>query len=154
MPQYNVICNATSNGTLNTEETYIEILPPANVSVLLKRVCLSFPHTTVSDVIAELRIVRTSSAGATGTSFTPTKTRVASPASVSTVNVKNGTNAFTVGTVTDQMWRLATNTRGIVEWVARDERDIIESAVNGRLVVTGKINLASMVFDCECTFEE
>lgn len=154
MGQYNVLVNATSNATLNTEETYIEILPPANVSVILTAVRLSFPHTTVQDVPAEIRILRTSTGGATGTSFTPTKTRVASPASVSTVVVKNGTSAFTVGTVVDQMRRITTNTRGILEWVARDEYDKIESGVNQRIIVTGKINVASLVFDCECSFEE
>lgn len=154
MAQYQVLVNATSNATANTEETYIEILPPANVSVILTALRLSLPHTTVLDVPCEIRVLRTSTGGATGTSFTPTKTRVASPASVSTVVVKNGTNAFTVGTIVDQLRRIAFNSRGVIEWVARDEYDKIESGVNQRLIITGKINNASTVFDCECSFEE
>lgn len=154
MAQYQVLVNATSNSTLNTEETYIEILPPANVSVKLTAFRLSCPHTTVQDVPMEVRVLRTSTGGATGTAFTPTKTRVASPASVSTVVVKNGTSAFTVGTVVDQLRRITANTRGVLEWVARDEYDKLESGVNQRIIITGKINVASFVFDCECSFEE
>jgi hypothetical protein len=154
MANYNVIANATSNTGANTEDRWIEILPPANVSVVLRSIRVSFPHTTVLDVIARVRVARTSDAGATGTAFTPTKTRVASPAAVSTVNIKNTTNAFSVGTVTDQLLDASFNSRGNFEWVARDERHMLESAVNGRIVVFLRINNASVVGTVECTFEE
>lgn len=154
MAQYRVTVNATANSSINTEDTWIEMFPPANVSILLKRIRISFPHTTVSDVPARVRVTRASAAGATGTSFTPVKTRPAAPASVSTVNVKNGTSAFSVGTVVDVVLDAVVNTRGIFEWVARDESDFIISGVNQRLNVLLRVNLASMVCNVECDFEE
>jgi hypothetical protein len=154
MAQYTVTINATSHATLNTEDTWIEMFPPANVSILLKRIRASFPHTTASDVPARIRVTRSSAAGATGTSFTPVKRRPAAPASVTTVNVKNGTNAFTVGTVVDVVVDAAVNTRGIFEWVARDEDDYISSGVNQRINVLMRVNQASTVSNVECDFEE
>ncbi len=154
MAQYTVQVNATSNSTINTEDTWIEIFPPANVSVILKRVRVSFPHTTVSDVPARIRVTRSSAAGATGTAFTPVRRRPAAPASVSTVNIKNGTAAFTVGTLVEIMLDSAVNSRGIFEWVARDEDDYILSGVNQRLNVLVRVNLASMVLNTECDFDE
>jgi|SRR5689334_6403911 len=154
MAQYTCTVNATSNSTLNTEDTWIEIFPPANVSVILKRIRVSMPHTTVSDVPARIRVTRSSAAGATGTSFTPVKRRPAAPASVSTVNIKNGTTAFSVGTVVDVVMDSAVNSRGIFEWVSRDENDHILSGVNQRLNILLRINLASFVTNVECDFEE
>lgn len=154
MAQYRVTVNATSNSTINTEDTWIEILPPSNVAILLKRIRISFPHTTVSDVPARVRITRSSAAGATGTTGTAVKTRPSAPASVSTVNIKNGTTAFTVGTVVDVVLDSVVNTRGVFEWVARDETDFIVSGVAQRLNVLLRVNLASMVCNVECDWEE
>lgn len=154
MAQYTVTVNATANGTPQTEETWIELLPPANVSILLKRVRVSFAHTTVSDVPARIRVTRSSAAGATGTAATFVKRRPAAPAAVTGGNVKNGTSAFTVGTVVDVLMDSAVNTRGIFEWVARDEDDYMVSGVNQRINVLLRVNLASMVCNVECDFEE
>ena len=154
MAQYTCTVNATANSTINTEDTWIEMFPPANVAILLKRIRVSFPHTTVSDVPARIRVTRASAAGATGTSFTPIKRRPAAPAAVSTVNVKNGTSAFSVGTVVDVVMDSSVNTRGIFEWVSRDEDDYILSGVNQRLCILVRVNLASMVLNVECDFEE
>jgi hypothetical protein len=158
LAQYRVTVNATSNATApsggGTEDTWIEMFPPANVAILLKRIRISFPHTAVSDVPARVRITRSSAAGATGTSYTPVKTRPAAPASVTTVNIKNGTTAFSVGTVVDVVLDSVVNTRGIFEWVARDETDFIVSGVNQRLNVLLRTNLASMVCNVECDYEE
>jgi hypothetical protein len=154
LAQYRVTINATANSGANTEDTWIEMFPPANVAILLKRIRISFPHTTVSDAPARIRITRSSAAGATGTAFTPIKTRPAAPASVTTVNVKNGTSAFSVGTVVDVVLDSVVNTRGIFEWVARDETDFIVSGVNQRINVLLRVNVASMVCNVECDFEE
>lgn len=154
MAQYTCLVNATSNGTGNTEDTWIEIFPPANVSVILKRVRVSFPHTTVLDVPARVRINRASAAGATGTAFTPIRRRPAAPASVSTVNIKNGTNAFSVGTVVETALDAAVNTRGVFEFVSRDENDHIQSGINQRLAIALRVNTASVVCNVECDYEE
>lgn len=154
MAQYSLVVNATAHSTINTEDTWIEIFPPAAVSVQLKRIRVSFSHTTVSDVPARIRVTRNSAAGATGASQTPIERRPSGPASVSTCLVKNGTTAFTVGTVVDAPIDVSVNSRGVFEWVARDERDVIESGLNQRLCVCVRVNLASMVLGVEADFEE
>lgn len=155
MAQYRVTVNATSNSGANTEDTWIELFPPSAVSILLKRIRISFPHTTATlDVPARMRITRSSAAGATGTGGTAVRTRPAAPASVSTVNIKNGTSAFSVGTVVDAVLDSAVNTRGIFEWVARDESDFVVSGVNQRLNVLLRVNSASVVCNVECDYEE
>lgn len=154
MAQYTCTVNATANGSVNTEDTWIEMFPPSGVSIILKRIRVSFPHTTVSDVPCRIRVTRSSAAGATGTTFIPIKRRPEAPAAVSAANVKNGATAFSVGTVVDIVFDTAVNTRGIFEWVSRDEDDYIMSGVNQRLNVLVRVNLASMVLNVECDFEE
>ncbi len=154
MAQYTAVINATSNSTLNTEDTFVELLPPSAVSILLKRIRVSFPFTTVSDVPCEIRVVRSSAGGATGTVGGIVERRPNGPASVTTNMVKNGTTAFSVGTVVDTVLRATVNTRGVFEWVARDERDVIESGTNQRLGITCKIGVASCVTDVEVDWEE
>ena len=156
MAQYTVMVNATSNTTTNTEDTWIELLPPANVSILLKRIRVSFPHSTTLDQPARIRVTRSSAAGATGTAATFVKRRPAAPAAVTAGNVKNGTNAFSVGTVVDVLLDSAVNTRGVFEWVARDEDDYMLSGVNQRINVLLRILGAtvSVVCNVECDFEE
>lgn len=153
MAQYTCTVNATSNTSTSTEDTFIELFPPANVSILLKRVRISLT-TPALDTQMSVRVTRASAAGATGTSFTPIERRPAGPASVTTVNVKNGTSAFTVGTVVDVLMNTAFNGRGLFEWVARDERDIIESGVNQRMGILFKSGTASTVITAECDWEE
>lgn len=154
MGQFTSLVNATSNSTINTEDTFIELLPPSAQSLLLKRIRVSFPHTTVADVPCEIRVTRNSAGGATGTSGTITKRRPSGPAAEATSTIKNGTTAFTVGTVVDTVLRATVNTRGVFEWVARDERDVIESGLNQRVAITIKVNVASQVIDVECDWEE
>lgn len=154
MAQYRATVSATGNGTINTEDTFIEMFPPSNVSILLKRIRISCNHGTAQDVPIRARITRSSAAGATGTAFTPIKLRPTAPASVTTCNVKNGTSAFTVGTVVDVVLDSVFNARGIFEWVARDESDFIVSGVNQRINVLLRGNLISLLMSAECDWEE
>ena len=154
MAQYRATVSATGNSSINTEDTWIEMFPPANVSILLKRIRISCNHGTAQDVPIRVRIVRTSAAGATGTAFTPIKLRPAAPASVTTCNVKNGTSAFTVGTAVDVVVDTVFNSRGIFEWVARDESDFIVSGVNQRIIVGLRGNLVSLLMSAECDWGE
>jgi hypothetical protein len=122
--------------------------------LILKRVRVSFTGAP-ADNSTRVRIKRVSAAGATGTSGTIVKTRPAAPASVSTATVKNGTNAFSVGTLVDTALDSAVNERGIFEWVARDEDDYITSGVNQRIAITISTNVASaIVHTVEANWEE
>jgi hypothetical protein len=153
MAQYTTLVNATSNTSINTEDTFIELLPPANVSIILKRIRVSIT-TAASDTAVRIRVKRVSAAGATGTSGTIVKRRPAAPAAVATSTVKNGTTAFTVGTLVDTVMDTAVNARGIFEWVSRDEDDYIISGVQQRLSITISNSAASIVHTVECDWEE
>lgn len=157
MAKYIVTVNATSNSTLNTEDTWIELLPPSGVSIFITRITISLTHTTVQDVPCRLRVHRTSSAGATGSNFTPIKVRPLAPAS-SIINtscqVKNGTSAFTVGTTVDVLKDTAFNSRGLYEWIPRDDSGKLESNSNQRLAILLRINAASIVATVEVEYEE
>ncbi len=153
MAQYTVTVNATSNTSVSTEDTFIELFPPSAVSILLKRVRVSLT-TPALDTQVSVRVTRASAAGSTGTAFTVMERRPSGPATVTTVNVKNGTAAFTVGTVVDVLLNTAFNGRGLFEWVARDERDIMESGLNQRMGILVKSGTASTVITAECDYEE
>jgi hypothetical protein len=153
LAQYNALVNATSNASANTEDTFIELLPPSNVAIILKRVRVSLTGTP-ADNNTRVRVKRVSAAGATGTSGTAIRTRPAAPATVSTVTVKNGTTAFSVGTLVETVLDSAVNQRGIFEWVARDEDDYITSGINQRLAITVSSSAVSIVHTVECSWEE
>lgn len=153
MAQYYTTVNATSNATANTEDTFIELLPPSAVALILKRIRVSFTGTP-ADNATRIRVKRVSAAGATGTGGTIVKKRPTSPAAVSTSTVKNGTTAFTVGTLVDTLLDASTNQRGIYEWVARDEDDYIVSNANQRVSVTISSSVLSIVHTVEAEWEE
>lgn len=153
MGQFYTTVNATSNATANTEDTFIELFPPANVAAIVKRIRVSFTPTP-ADNTARIRMKRVSAAGATGTSGTIVKKRPSSAATVSTSTVKNGTTAFTVGTLVDLVLDTAVNTRGIYEWVPRDDSDYIVSGVNQRISLTLSVSAVSQVATAEMEWEE
>lgn len=153
MAQYYTTVNATSNATANTEDTFIELLPPSGVALILKRIRISLSGTP-ADNATRIRVKRVSAAGATGTGGTIAKKRPTAPAAVSTSTVKNGTTAFTVGTLVDTVLDASTNQRGIYEWVARDEDDYIVSNANQRVSVTIASSAVSIVHGVEAEWEE
>ena len=152
--QYTAVVNATSNTSAATDDTFIEIFPPSGVAVQLKRIRVSVAHLTALDLYIRVKVNRASAAGATGTAYTPKKRRPGGPASVATCNVKNGTTAFTQGTVVDTMIDVVFNGRGLFEWVARDDNDFITSGVNERLAVVCRSGTASTILNVEADWEE
>lgn len=153
MAQYYTTVNATSNSSANTEDTFIELLPPSAVSLILKRIRVSFTAAPADNAF-RVRVKRVSAAGATGTSGTVVKKRPTSPAAVSTSTVKNGTTAFTVGTLVETILDVGINQRGVFEWVSRDEDDYIVSNTNQRIAITGSCSAVSVVATFEADWEE
>ena len=72
-----------------TEDEHIALLPPAGVSIFLKKIRFG-TGSTQGDLPVRIRVRRTSAAGSGGTTtaFTPIKMRDDSPASVTGVLVK------------------------------------------------------------------
>lgn len=136
MGQYSTaVSGASTSATQNTDQTFIELLPPSGVSIQLKRIRASFTGAA-TDVMIRIRVNRVSAAGATGTSGTIVKKRPGSPAAVTTSTIKNAASAFSVGTLVDTPLDVNVNSRGVFEWIARDEFDIIESGVNQRIAIS------------------
>lgn len=126
MTVYTVNVNANVNGTINTEDSFVELSSTASM-LHIQKVRVRFGDGTSTEVDHQFRIrlVRKSAAGTGGVAGTKVKTDIMCPVSGATCNIKTGTTNFTVGTVVDVIDQLVMNTRGIYEFIARDEDEII-----------------------------
>lgn len=154
MAQYRVAFQATSSGTGGTEDTWLEIFPPAGVSVTVKRFLITSADTTVSDGYILPRWRRATTAGIGGTPGNIIKLRPEAPNSVCEVNVKNGLSNFSLGTSAGDIAVSCFNARGIWEWVARDTDDKISSDVNQRIALVCRAQASSHDFTLQCDWEE
>jgi len=155
MPEYITRVEATSNATGDTEDAFIELLT-ANPSILrVKRFRINVVTASIDDRVS-WRLLRTTTAGATGVAGTTVKKKPGSRAAGATNNVKNGTAAFTVGTVGDQIDEGSFNARGGYEYVPRGDEEIPEvtgDAVN-RVVLAIKASGASRLLDVMFEWED
>lgn len=154
MPQFRVAFVATSNTSGGVEDTWIEIRPPASTSVSIKRLLITSADTTVSDGYILPRWGRFNTTGTGGTAATIIKLRPESPDSVCTVTRKNGTTAFTVGTVVEYFTVACFNARGIWEWVARDADDFKTGDANQRLSLILRTQATSHDLGIQMDWEE
>lgn len=156
MAAYKAVVQATSNSTAGTDDTWIEILPPAGVELVLKRLRIGNADTTVADQWCWVRVYRTTTAGSSGFPYTPVKMRPEAPASVCSVVIKLTNNAFTVGTIATGgiMDRTVFNTRGMYDWTARDADDFRVSGTNQRIAIVIAVNAASHDLCVEATWVE
>jgi len=125
MAQYIGTVTATSNGTANTEDTFIEIDAPASQIAKIKRIRVSH-QTAAQDGSTRIKLCRKSATGAgTTAAMTEVKKNPLAPAALCVGTLKSGTNTWAAGTITDTIDEIQVNQRGIWEWVARDEDDYI-----------------------------
>lgn len=125
MPQYSTTVNATSNGTINTEDTFVE-LSVGNLRI--KKIVARLGDGTGTagvDNDWRIRIVRKTAGGATGTGGTSVRNDQVDRVSGVTNNVKNGTNAFTTATLGDIIDTQIKNGRETYLFIARDQYDYI-----------------------------
>ena len=136
MANYTVTVSATSNASANTEDRFIEHLAAAGSGFFITRVKV-YAGEAAADTLVRGRIATASDAGATGTSFTPGKKNPGQRAASGTCLIKNGTNAFTVGTVTTTHAKFVINGRGQYEWIPKDvnERIFVPAASYGILLL-------------------
>jgi len=116
MPRYRVVVSATSNGSANTDDTFVELLFAAASGGWIKRVRVSCV-TAASDTITTIKMVLNSAAGATGTAGTAVRLNSTTRATADTPLIKNGTNAFSVGTTTSTFENVTINSRSYWEWI-------------------------------------
>lgn len=158
--EYVCTVNATSNSTLNTEDTFIEI---SGVVVKIKRVTVRLGNPTTlatagNDGDTKIRLVRKTAGGATGTGGTIVRMNQMGRTSGATVNVKNGTSAFTTATLGDIIKTEFVNGRATWEWVARDEDNKIIThptlASGGMFAVLIMASAASLLYEVTVHWEE
>jgi hypothetical protein len=155
MTVYKIVDFTAATTVSNTEDTFVEIFPPSGVAVAIIRVKCAQRGTAQIDGPIRLRIVRTTTAGATGTSFTVKDSRPAGSAPVSSVICKSLGTTFTVGTVTDVLIDVSFNGRASFQWMARDRNDKLWSNENERICVLASCNDASARnLHVEVDFEE
>lgn len=171
MVQYVVGCTATSNATPNTQDAWIELAAPASMMIKVKRVRVGFGSGTQSAGIDNNFLVQfyrytttstttpstltfpasTSAAGlSAGSFFTQRSPGNAKASQLTTVKVKNGATAFTLGTGTVQLVdQISPNGRALYEWLARDDDDMIfttGAAAAECFAIAITSNIASQVF--------
>jgi hypothetical protein len=158
--EYSVTFNATSNGTINTQDTFIEL---SGVVVNVKRVRVRLGDGTATagvDNDWRVDLVRKSAAGTatSGSTPTPVRMRITGRTSGATVTTKNGANGFTTPTVLETVDTVIVNGRAIYEWVARDETDYITThptlASGGMFAVLIQSAVASQKFQVSVFWEE
>ena len=129
MARHIVTVNATSNTTINTEDTFVELtLAGQTVKVKAIRVRLGDGTATAGvDNDYRVRVVRKTAGGATGTAGTEVRKQQSDRLAGIVALVKNGTTAFTTATLGDIIDQVVKNGRETYEWIAKDEQDAIHS---------------------------
>jgi hypothetical protein len=160
MPQYVANVQATSNSSANTEDVFIELKAPANVTFKVKRVRAGFSDGTDTagiDNHFRIKLARwdTTTAGS-ATTFTPIARNQNAPASILTsAKIKNGTTALALGTGTVTIVDLiSVNGRALYEWLARDEDDYIVVKPAGCFAVVLQSSVVSQKFTVSCDWVE
>ena len=140
MGEYLALCQFQPIQIAAQEDEHIALLPPAGVSILLKKIRFG-TGSTQGDLPVRIRVRRVSAAGSGGTTaaFTPVKVRDDSPASVTGVLVKSASGFRVPGANVDLVMNVTMIHRSTFEWVARDWRDFIESGVNQRIIISLEI---------------
>jgi hypothetical protein len=144
MAQYIGWVAATANSSANTVDTFIEIDLPASQIAKIKRIRVS--HTLAAqDGQTRIILCRKSATGAgTTAAMTEVKKNPLAPAALAVGTIKSGTNTWAAGTITDTLDEIQVNTRGIWEWVARDEDDYIVTTSGEIFGVNIACSVASM----------
>lgn len=153
MPNYTATVTATTNGTANIEDGFVELLAAASSAFRVKRVSISM-QTPASDARLTVTMRRTSAAGATGTAATFVRREPAMRATSVTGFVKNGTTAFTIGTLTDLIDVKNVNGRATYEWIPRNYMEEAVVVGGSRFSLGIACNVVSQIATVTVEFED
>lgn len=153
MPRYSITVSATSNSSGATEDSFIELTAAASSALHIQKFSITMESANSDDVVS-WRLVRKSAAGATGTSFTPVKKDSAMRSAAATCQIKNGTNAFSIGTVTDVCDLGSFNGRGGMEWTPRKRDEDWVASGAGIIGLVVSCSAASKVIRANMEFED
>jgi hypothetical protein len=144
MAQYICTVQATTNTSINTEDTFMDLEAPASFAFKVKRIRVSH-NTAASDSNTRIKIFRKTAIGAGSVGGTEVKKNPLSATPQVVATVKNGTSTYAVGTTTDLIDEVQVNGRGIWEWVARDDDDMIIPTAGDFIGVNILNNTASII---------
>jgi len=160
MARYSVTVNATSNGTINTEDIFVE-LALSGVAYKIKRVRVRLGDGTATagvdnDFKVFLKSMQT--AGTGGTTSTEVPRHTAGDAADVVATVKNTTTNFTLGTLNNIFDTVVKNGRETYEWIPIDEDDTIithPTTASGNLfIVSLQSAVVSQTFQVTVEWEE
>lgn len=158
MAQYSIVCVATSNTVVNTDDGFVELKAPNTITIKIKRVRIGWGDGTATagvDNYFRVKIMRWTTGSVTaGTSFTPVKRNATSVAAVSTSKIKATTTAFALGTTTEILDQMSVNGRAIIEWIARDDDDMIVTKPGEYFAVVISSGVVSQAFTITVDFLE
>ena len=159
MTQYKLNVQATSNTSINTEDTFVELKAATGVTIKVKRIRVGFSDGTATagvDNHFRVKIARwdTSTAGSSA-SGTMNPVNANANAATSTAKVKNGTTALALGTTNVTVLDLVSiNGRALYEWLARDDDDMYVTKTAGFLGIVIQSAVASQLFTVTADFVE
>lgn len=159
MAQYTTNVSATSNVTLNTPDTFVELKGPAAVTFKVKRVRVGFSDGTATAGVDNYFMVKIyrwdTTTGGSATTFTPIPRNGNMGAAGTTAKVKTTTTALALGTtnvtIVDQ---ISVNGRALYEWLARDDDDMITVKPATCFGVVIQSGVASQKFTVSCDHME
>lgn len=158
MAQYSIVCVATSNTVVNTDDGFVELKAPAAITVKVKRVRIGWGDGTATaavDNMYRVKLMRWTTGSVTaGTAFTPVKRNGTSVVAISTVKIKATTTAFALGTTQDIVDQIPINGRAIYEWIARDDDDMIVTKPGEYFAVVISSAVVSQAFTVTVDFLE
>ena len=156
MAIYTVTVAATSNTSAGTFDNFVQITGATSTRFKIRRIKAYYfgGSTAVADNEVNLKICLLSAAGTGSTTGTIVKLDPLMPSATSTAAVKNGTAAFTTGTVTSTISQVGFNERSYWEWTASSEGEEYNSGSAGILAVQLASSAASRVYAVEVEFEE
>jgi len=156
--QYSIVCVATSNSVVNTDDGFIELKAPTAITVKVKRVRIGWGDGTATaavDNMFRVKLMRWTTGSVTaGTVFTPVKRNGTSVVAISTVKIKATTTAFALGTTQDIVDQIPINGRAIYEWIARDDDDMIVTKPGEYFAVVISSAVVSQAFTVTVDFLE
>jgi hypothetical protein len=152
MAHYVTNVEANTNSSAGTEDQFVELKAAASTSLLVKRVAISC-NTVSSDALITIRFITSANAGSGGTSGTAVPKRKLAPASTATVNIKNASNNFTLGSSPTTVDRRNMNGRASLEWIPLGNEELIESPSGGYFIVAAKAT-ATVSLDVSVEWDE
>ena len=153
MGQYCSIVSATSNGSGDTEDTFLDITPAASRTVKIVRIRVSC-NTAADDSRIRVKVCRKSAQGTGSIAGIITKKDPGVDTSANSTQKKDTTVAFTAGTIVDVVYDDNFNARAVWEFVARSDADMIRSGVAQIIGVNLLVSAASKVCHVLVEWEE